>query len=179
MKNLVLFVVCFLIWLTLARPAVAQTVPISGTSANLNFKKEIKKDLRVKRIKNFLAKYNSPITPYAQSIVSLADLYRIDYRLVVAISGVESTFCKSIPYKSYNCWGWKNGKYVFQSYPNALEKVSKTLGTNYYARGFDTPEAIGPIYAPPTPSWAGKVRFFMNLMDNDVSSTFLAKQFSI
>lgn len=179
MKKFVLFLALFLLWLTLAKPAAAQTVPVSGTSANLNNNKEVKKDVRVKRVKNFLAKYNSSITDYAQSIVSLADQYKIDYRLVVAISGVESTFCKSIPYNSYNCWGWKNGKHAFEDYPDALEKVSKTLGDHYYGRGLDTPETIGPIYAPPTPSWAGKVRFFMNLMDNDISSTFLAKQFSI
>lgn len=179
MKNLVLFVAGFLLWLTLARPAAAQSVPVSGTSAVLNLNKEVKKDIRVKRIKNFLGKYNSPITPYAQSIVSLADKYQIDYRLVVAISGVESTFCKAIPYKSYNCWGWKNGNHSFQSYSDALDIVSRTLGNNYYKRGLDTPESIGPIYAPPSPDWPGKVRFFMNLMYQDISSTFLAKQFSI
>ncbi len=174
MKKLLLFLLSIICWLILDVPVMAQSVPISGTSAVLNSNKEVKKDTRVKRIKNFLGKYNSPISPYAQSIVNLADQYQIDYRIVVAISGVESTFCKAIPYNSYNCWGWKNGNHAFQSYPDALEIVSKTLGNNYYRRGFDTPEGIGPIYAPPSPAWSGNVRFFMNLMDKDISSTFLA-----
>lgn len=179
MKKLLVFLASIICWHIFTSPVAAQSAPVSGTSAVLNLNKEVKKDIRVKRIKNFLLKYNSPITDYAQSIVSLADQYQIDYRLVVAISGVESTFCKAIPYNSYNCWGWKNGNHSFQSYPDALEIVSRTLGKNYYKKGFDTPETIAPIYAPPSSAWAGNVRFFMNLLEDDAPSAFLAKQFSI
>lgn len=178
LKKIFILVLFLFIWLTRILPVSAATY-VAGASATLAYRKVEKLDLRAKRLTTFLSKYNSPLTVYAGEIVSLADEYHIDYRLVVAISGVESTFCKAIPYNSYNCWGWKNGKHAFRSYPDALEKVTKTLSLHYYNRGFDTPEAIGPIYAPPTPDWAWKVRFFMNLIDDDTQSTFLAKQFSI
>ncbi len=166
-------------WLLWSKPAVAQNVPVAGQSAMLVAANRQKADLRANHIRNFLVKYNSPLVPYSRYIVDLADKYEIDWKLVVAISGVESTFCKAIPYNSYNCWGWKNGKHSFDGYPDALEKVSKTLGNRYYQRGLDTPETIAPVYAPPSSTWAGNVRFFMNLLQDDASSSFLASQFSI
>lgn len=180
MKKFVLFIGLIVLLINFAKaPAYADT-SVAGSSAALFVdKKEVKLAEREKKVKNFLSKYNSPLTPYSDQIVTLADKYQIDWRLVVSIAGVESTFCKAIPYNSYNCWGWRNGKHAFSSFPDGLETVSRTLGMKYYARGFDTPEAIGPIYAPPTPSWAWKVRYFMNLLEDDASSTFLAKQFSI
>lgn len=176
-----LLVVILMFGLSVTKPVVAENIRVADSSASLihTYKKEIKVDLRPPKIQHFLEKYHSPLAPYATDIVSLADQYHIDYRLVVAIAGVESTFCKSTPYRSYNCWGWKNGKHAFASYQDALEKVSQTLGLHYYNKGFDTPEAIGPIYAPPSPDWAWKVRFFMNQLQDDISATFLAKQFSI
>lgn len=177
-KRIFILLVYFVFWQGLTKSAWADT-PISGTSANLNYKNTVKIDLRGKILKNFLVKYDSPLAQNADEIVFLADQYQLDYRLVVAIAGVESTFCKSIPYNSYNCWGWKNGKHAFASYSDGLEKVSRTLNIHYLGRGFDTPETIGPIYAPPSPDWAWKVRFFMNLLKDDVSSAFLVKQFSI
>ncbi len=174
-----MFIVCFMFWLLLAKPAMAETVPVAGQSAVLIAVGEKKEDLRARHIRNFLVKYNSPLIPYSKYIIDLADKYEIDWKLVVAISGVESTFCKAIPYNSYNCWGWKNGKHSFASYQDALEKVTSTLGNNYYRNRLNTPETIAPVYAPPSSTWAGNVRFFMNLLEDDASSSFLALQFSI
>ncbi|MBI3379653.1 hypothetical protein HY029_02780 [Candidatus Gottesmanbacteria bacterium] len=179
MKWIVIPLICLFSWLGLTKPALAENVSIAEPSASLNYKLVVKPDLRPQKLEDFLSKYGSPLTSYAQVIVSLADKYHIDWRLVAAISGVESTFCKSIPYNSYNCWGWNNGKHAFASYIDGLEKVSETLGIHYFGKGFDTPETIGPIYAPPSPDWAWKVRYFMNLLEDDTQATFLAKQFSI
>lgn len=179
MVNKILFLLAsFAFWLTTALPVQANTA-IAGTSASLNHEKPQKPDNRPQRLRNFLTKYNSPLASFTEEIVELADRYKLDWRLVTAISGVESTFCKAIPYNSYNCWGWKNGKHAFQGYPNALETVSRVLSTRYLDNGFDTPEEIGPVYAPPSKTWASKVRFFMNLIERSTSSTFLVKQFSI
>jgi len=177
-KKIFILVVFLVVWLTRVQPVSAAT-QLAGASATLAFGKTEQPDLRTKRLGNFLTKYSSPLTPYAKNIVELADKYKLDWRLVVAISGVESTFCKASPYNSYNCWGWKNGKHTFSSYADALQQVSKTLRVHYYDRGLDTPETIGPIYAPPTPDWALKVRFFMNLIGDSSPSNFLAGQFSI
>lgn len=137
---------------------------MAGSSAILKNKSDLalnQQNQRVLQLKAFLQKYNSPLTIYAQTFVETADKYQIDWKLVPAITGVESTFGKHIPYNSYNAYGWANGKYSFNSWEESIEKVTKTLKEKYYNRGLDNPYKIGPVYAPPSKTWAGKVNRFM------------------
>src|SRR5262249_29143298 len=62
-------------------------------------------DQRAVILKDYLAQYNSPLENHAQDFVDAADSYGIDWKLVPAISGVESTFGKAIP-GGFNGWGW-------------------------------------------------------------------------
>ena len=123
-------------------------------------------DSRLVKLQAFLKKHNSPLASHAPLIIQLADSYQIDWSLIPAIAGVESTFCKRIPFRSFNCWGWQNGKTRFGDYPQALETVTRTLKTRYYDKGRSTPERIAPVYAPPSSTWAGKVRFLMEKIEN-------------
>lgn len=123
-------------------------------------------DTRIIRLKNFLNIYHSPLVLYAELIVSTADKYNIPWSLVTSISGVESGFCHNLPYNSFNCWGWENGATRFRDYSFAIETVSRELKEHYWSRGLDTPEEIGKIYAPPSKTWAGKVRHFMYIIEN-------------
>lgn len=148
--------------------------PLSDSSATLKVHAISSADFRLNKLKFYLAKYNSSLLPYAKDIIEHADENNIDWRLVPAISGVESTFCKHIPYNSYNCWGWRNGEHYFKDYSQAIEIVSKTLGKYYVKRGLDTPEEIGPVYAPPSSTWAKNVKFFMNMFEKETSSILLA-----
>ena len=56
----------------------------------------------------------------------------LDYRLVPAISGVESTFGKHIPDNSYNAYGWANGNYSLNPGKILLVVVSETLKKRIY-----------------------------------------------
>lgn len=123
-------------------------------------------DQRVRNLRNYLRYNNSPLEDYSSDFVRLADKYNIDWRLVPAITGVESTFGKFIPQGSYNAYGWANGNYYFTSWPESIEIVTKTLRENYFNRGADTVEEIAPIYAPPSQTWASKVRFFIGSIEN-------------
>lgn len=119
-------------------------------------------DQRVTRLEAYLKSHNSPLSEYAAVFVQTADKYELpDWRLVPAIAGVESTFGKAIPENSYNAYGWANGTHRFQSWEESIATVSKTLKSRYVDRGADTVEEIGRIYAPPSNTWAVKVRFFM------------------
>lgn len=122
-------------------------------------------DVRVKKVEKFLTRYNSPLTPYAAVFVASADKYGIDWRLVPAIAGVESTFGKHIPPRSYNAYGWNGGKYRFQSWEHSIDYVSRALGEKYYARGLNTPSKIGRVYAPPSTTWSGNVTKFINQLE--------------
>jgi len=118
-------------------------------------------DIRPRQLEDFLNSYDSPMATYSSYLVQMADKYGIDWRLVPAISGIESTFGKNIPFGSYNAYGWNGGNARFDSWEESIEEVSKKLKEKYYSRGLNTPFKIAPVYCPPSKVWAGKVAFFM------------------
>ena len=122
-------------------------------------------DYRVARVREFLNKLNSPLENYAQDFVLSADKYNLDWRLVVSISGVESTFGKNIPKGSYNAYGWANGAYKFKSWEDSIEVVSRSLRQKYYDRGAVNINKISRRYAPPSSTWARKVKYFMEKIE--------------
>lgn len=125
----------------------------------------IKEDYRVSILRNYLKSQNSPLVPYAKNFVETADKYNLDWRLVPAIAGVESTFGKRTPYKSYNAYGWAGGNYRFESWEDSIEVVSKSLKEDYIEKGAPTLKKIGRRYCPPNPAWVGKVKFFMQKIE--------------
>ena len=124
------------------------------------------KDARIAAVANFFEKYKSDLFPYADEVVSAADKYGLDYRLIPAIAMQESNLCKKAPKNSYNCWGFGiYGKKVvkFDNYPDAINTITKTLAQQYKADGLKTPEEIMSRYTPSsTGSWAHGVNEFMN-----------------
>jgi len=116
-------------------------------------------------VRQFFAKYKSPLEPYAKNIVDDADKYTLDFRLLPAIAMQESNLCQKIITDSHNCWGFGiYGKTVtkFESYPEAIDTVTKTLANNYVAGGLNTPDEIMRKYTPSnTGAWADSVNYFM------------------
>ena len=126
------------------------------------------KDARIEIVRQFFEKYKSPLEPFAKNVVEDADKYGLDYRLLPAIAMQESNLCQKIIADSYNCWGFGiYGEKItrFQSYPEAIDTVTKTLVKNYIAGGLDTPEEIMSKYTPSNNgSWAYSVSYFMSLL---------------
>lgn len=124
---------------------------------------------REKILVKFFIKNKSPFAVHARKFVEISDQYNIDYRLLPAIACTESSCGKFLIKSSYNPFGWGiygNKVTSFASYDEAIEKVGEGISKNYIAKGFDTPEKIGHIYNPNTPTaWSGHTRFFMNQMD--------------
>lgn len=117
---------------------------------------------RAEVLQAYLAQYNSPLKYQAQILVDAADENSLDWKLVPAIAGVESTFGKYTP-GGYNAWGWGvYGKHViyFRSYPEAIYAVSKGLKENYINKGLTTPAAINKHYSV-SKSWSAKVNHFV------------------
>jgi hypothetical protein len=123
-------------------------------------------DYRVNKLRIFFDKYNSPLSDYSYEFVYWADVYQIDWRLVPAISGVESTFGKRIPLNSYNAYGWSNGDYNFNSWEDSIEHVTKTLRIKYKDKGAVTLDEIAHRYCPPSSTWLYKVKYFMDKIDS-------------
>lgn len=119
-------------------------------------------DPRAQILQNYLEKYNSPLADHSQDFIEAADKYDVDWRLVPAIAGVESTFGKFIP-GGYNAWGW--GVYGdqalgFQSWKDGIYTLNKGLRENYINRGYTEPYSMNRIYAS-SPTWGSKVSFFI------------------
>ena len=113
---------------------------------------------KVENIRTYFERRNAPLSAYAKELVEAANKYGIDYRLVAAISIIESGGGIH-NFRTYNAWGW--GKMNFSSWEEGIDKVSAGLG-RYYSRGLNTPQKIAPYYCPPNATeWARKVTFVM------------------
>ncbi|OGH18682.1 MAG: hypothetical protein A3C22_00715 [Candidatus Levybacteria bacterium RIFCSPHIGHO2_02_FULL_37_10] len=154
----------------------------AGSSAGLLTPIAKISDSRIKSLGEFLQKYNSPLSPFASDFVEIADKYELDWKLVAAISGVESTFGQQIPYNSFNGWGW--GIYGdniirFSSWNEGIETVSEGLRTQYIDKwGTEDVYEIGRFYAA-SPTWAQRVVYFMNLIEKYQNSNLVNLSISL
>jgi len=165
MKAKTIFFALLFLLITFIAPKMSQAQEIaSGSSASfyplLVTKAE---DNRVEILQKYLEQFGSPLAPYASVFVSQADLYRIDWRLVAAIAGRESTFGKAEP--CINAWGYGvfgNQTKCFDSYDEAIRTITKDLREKYInGWGAKTVWDIGRYYAA-SPTWASGVTYFMN-----------------
>lgn len=162
-KQILAILIAFLAIFFFSQPVLA-VEKMAGGSAVLEKSLPVA-DRRAEKLKAFLESFGSPLAESAEAFVESADKYGLDWKLVPAITGVESTFGKNIPAGSYNAYGWANGAYAFESWEESIDIVSKALKEKYVDRGLDTPFKMGPVYAPPSKTWAYKVTFFMNKLE--------------
>lgn len=126
-------------------------------------------DGRSEILRLYLSKIESELAPHADFLVSTADKYGLDFRLLPAIAIKESGSCRVIPPGSHNCWGWgihSKGTLMFDSYEEAIETVSKGLKVNYIDKGYVTPEQIMEKYAhPDSTTWGPDVAGYMSTLE--------------
>jgi hypothetical protein len=167
-KNLLVFI-CGLLIISALPTANVFAESEAGTAAKLTFREAIVDD-RPQRLREFLASYNSPLADEADTFVREADKNNLDWRLVAAISGVESTFGKAIPTDSYNAWGWgvftgsQDGVH-FKNWADGIAQVSEGLRNNYYNHGASTIYDVGWMYAANGDSWGNHTQYFIDQLD--------------
>ena len=168
MKKILFFVLIFNS-LFFAKPnTILADVGVVSNSANIKNDIEEKSDeidFRVIQLRNYLQSHNSPLTEKAEVFVENADKYNLDWRFVASITGVESTFGKRMIPNTYNAYGWGGGTIYFESWEDSIEHVSKSLREKYYDKGTPNIASVARRYAPPSSTWAWKVKFFMNKID--------------
>lgn len=156
---------------------VSKTVALAeseaGASATLktNSPQETleEKDLRFLKLKKLFASYNSPFEDEeAEAFLVAAEINQLDWRLLPAITGIESTFGRFLPFNSFNPFGWGiygNQVTLFASYQEAIETVAYGIAQNYpYRQGIF---ALAYAYCPPNANrWANKVISFMEEIEN-------------
>jgi hypothetical protein len=118
---------------------------------------------KVENVRKYLAGRQAPLAEYAEEFVKAADHYNIDYRIVAAISVIESGGGKHT-FKPHNAWGW--GKKSFETWTEGIWTVSASI-SKYYSKGLTTPRLIATYYCPPNAAkWAQNVTFVMNQIGN-------------
>jgi hypothetical protein len=126
-------------------------------------------DNRAEVLRGYLESNGSPLAPYAEVIIQEADKNGLDWRLIPAIAGLESTFGKNIPAYSYNAWGfgiYGNNVRRFASWEEGIAVVSKAIREDYINKNnAQTLDQIGRIYAA-SPTWAVRVEYFMDKIDD-------------
>lgn len=165
MKNK--FVTLLILLITLAIPTPvghAEAMPLDRQIIQPDPQaKEI--DQRTRILAAYFAKYNSPFQYHAGDFIDAADTYGVDWKLVPAISGVESTFGKHS--YGYNAWGWGiygDQRLNFSSWRRGIFTVTEGLKTKYINNGLTEPLTMNKRYASSL-TWGTRVNYFMNDLD--------------
>ncbi len=120
-------------------------------------------DPRVIQMNQVLVKYNSPMVGHEAELIKIAEKYKLDWTLMAAIAGTESSFGRRMPYECLNPYGWGVGgvnKLCFKSFPDAAEAVASGLAKKYNISSLET---IAATYNKvSTEGWISHTKFFMN-----------------
>lgn len=170
MKRLITLILLTIIFTLISPNSANADQRVRGASAKIALITTLpKEDVRVNILKSYLERNNSPLAEHAETFVSNADKYDLDWRLVAAIAGTESGFGLHIPYGSYNAWGWGvygTNVHYFTSWEDGIETVSQNLRERYMDKwGATNVSEIGSFYAA-SPRWAGNVTLYMNRIEN-------------
>ncbi len=120
-------------------------------------------DARVAQMRVVLSKYNSPMIGLEDVLISTAEKYGLDWTLMAAIAGTESSFAKRMPYNCNNPYGWGiygDNKLCFESLEASIEGVASGLAKKY---NISSIESIARTYNKvSTDGWISHTKFFMN-----------------
>lgn len=106
----------------------------------------VQEDKRVAILHDYLEAKNSPLTAYSEYFVEISDKYGLDWTLMPAIAGMESSFGLKMPKESNNPFGLGGGKLM--SFPTLYDSIAyegKLLSQHYKLAAN---HAIGSIYCP-------------------------------
>jgi len=106
-----------------------------------------------------------PLAGTGENFVEAADREGIDWRLLAAIAVRESSGGLHEPAGSFNAWGWKSGRWSFNSYAAGIDFISAKLATAPAYAGKDLKEKLA-AYNPPSvlPQYPDQVIAIMESM---------------
>ena len=123
-----------------------------------------KNEPRLEYLKLFLK--GRPAVSYCQEFLDAADSYHLDWRLLPAISVVESSGGKHA--RNFNWFGWNSGRAKFTDPEQAIYTVAYSLGTTDRYRSL-TPYQAMHRYNP-YHGYAEKVQDYMSQIDEGYSN---------
>ena len=143
---------------TIEAPAITTSVP------------DIDKQ-HAQEIDNYFASRHSPLAGYGTEFVAAANENNLDFRLLPALSIIESDGglmrCKNVPNAIF---GYGSCRMGFNSIDESIEFVAQSLGGNNpstasYYQGKTTTQILHK-YNSVIPGYANKVKMVMNMIDN-------------
>jgi hypothetical protein len=127
-----------LLWVLAAWPVIAQT-PLEWDATSPG----------AAQIDAYLQQKHSAMAGIGATLENLARQYNLDPRLIVAISGAETTFGKNVC-ATNNAWNWFHKgscpPSTFVSYDEGLEHVTKFMRRSYLNKGYTTVPLIKEKY---------------------------------
>lgn len=111
-------------------------------------------DMRCLAIRNFFHRHGSPLVRLAPRFLAAADEHQLDWRLLPALSMVETTAGKFG--RPTNVFGWNSGRARFKSVEAGIDFVAKRLATSPVYAG-RTARGILEKYNPARAAYVGKV----------------------
>jgi len=120
-------------------------------------------DPRAAQMRVVLAKYKSPMIGLENVLIQTAEKYGLDWTLMAAIAGTESSFGKRMAKNCNNPYGWGiygDNKLCFKSLEDSIEGVASGLANKY---NISSIESIARTYnTVSTDGWISHTKFFMN-----------------
>jgi len=119
-------------------------------------------DPRGDRLEAFFRAYDCPAPLHVEEYLRAADSHAIDYRLLPAISLVEST-CGAFE-KMNNRWGWDSAQTGFPSVSAGIDFISSQLAENPRYKGKTLPEKL--FTYNPYPQYVRQVQRLMREIED-------------
>jgi hypothetical protein len=117
---------------------------------------------RVAQMHTVLESYHSPMSGHEGTLIDTAEKYHLDWTILAAIAGTESSFGIHMPDKCVNPYGWGiygDNKLCFKSFDDAITVVAEGLATKYNISSLET---IAHAYnTVSTDGWIAHTRYFM------------------
>ena len=130
-------------------------------------KAKIRQDKNVGTLEFFFRQFNSPLAGSSADFIDAAKVYGLDWRLLPAIAGVESTFETAGNVYDHNPFGYmcRGVPCYFNSYSEGIWQVAKTISTNGAYKDFQQSKSIYELaktYNQVYPeAWTNHIEYFM------------------
>jgi len=122
-------------------------------------------DQRHERLEAFFQSFGCPTPHHVKEYVGTADNFAIDYRMLPAISVLEST-C-GVHQRLNNRWGWDSARKGFASFRAGLEYIARQLSEGRYYKGKTLEEKV--YMYNPKPEYVVQVKKLMRKIDDRIT----------
>jgi len=147
---------------TTMRALIALTLMASVYGNTVTESPAVLRDNRYDKLETFFHSFGCPTPHYVSDYLGAADSYAIDYRLLPAISVLEST-C-GIYQRLNNRWGWDSARKGFSSFRAGLQYIARQLSEGRFYKNKSLDEKVR-MYNP-NPQYARQVRTLMLKIDH-------------